>query len=107
VNSLLPVARLGGNRVGVRLLAQRGQPAARAGAGTVLDLTIAALTRFLFTVIGVAVPAAISTDTAWRPWLGGGLGLIGAGIAGFIVAQRAGLPRLVAPAGRLLPSDDP
>ena len=95
VNALLPVAQLGGNLVGVRLLAHRGVQTARAGAGTVLDLTVEALTQFLFTLLGIAVLAAISTDQAWRPWLGGGIGLMGAGIAGFILAQRAGLLRLV------------
>jgi putative membrane protein len=95
VNSLLPVAQLGGNLVGIRLLAQRGLAVARAGAATTLDLTVEALTQFLFTLLGIGALAAISTDHAWRPWVGGGLALMGLGIAGFILAQRAGLLRLV------------
>ncbi len=95
VNSLLPVAQLGGNLAAIRLLAQRGLPVPRAAAGTILDVTVEALTQFLFTLLGVAVLAAVSSDHAWRPWLGGGLGLMGAGIAGFVLAQRAGLLRLI------------
>lgn len=95
VNSLLPVAQLGGNLVGIRLLAQRGAPAPLATAGTVLDLTVEALTQVLFTLAGVAALAALGGGQAWRPWLGGGLGLMALGVAGFVVAQRAGLMRLV------------
>ena len=42
VNSMLPVAQLGGNIVGIRLLVHRGVPGPQAGAGTTLDLTIEA-----------------------------------------------------------------
>ena len=46
-NTLLPVAQLGGNLVGIRLLAQRRVRGVLAAAGTVLDLTIEALSQFL------------------------------------------------------------
>lgn len=95
VNSMLPVAQIGGNLAAIRLLVQHGQPLARAAASTVLDLTLEALTLFLFTVLGIAALAAISPDHAWRPWLGGGLGVMAAGIALFILAQRAGMFRLL------------
>jgi putative membrane protein len=95
VNALLPVAQLGGNLVGIRLLKQRGTSGIVAGAGTVLDLTIEVLTQFLFTLAGVSVLAEISGDRSWAPWLEGAL-LTGAiGIGGFILAQRAGLMRLI------------
>jgi len=95
VNSLLPVAQLGGNLIGIRLLMRHGIRGIVAGAGTVLDLTIEALTQFVFTVAGVAVLAAISADRSWAPWLEGGLITGGLGIGGFILAQRAGLMRLI------------
>lgn len=95
VNALLPVAQLGGNLVGIRLLTLRGVPGAQAAAGTVLDLTIEALTQLLFTLAGFAVLAAIDGERSWTPWVGGVL-LSGAlGVGGFILAQRAGLMRLV------------
>ena len=95
VNSLLPVAQLGGNLVGIRLLTHRRVRGVLAAAGTVLDLTIEALTQFLFTLAGFVVLAAIDADRSWAPWVGGVL-LSGAlGVGGFILAQRIGLMRLV------------
>lgn len=102
VNSLLPVAQLGGNLVGIRLLAQRGVKLPRACAGTVLDLTIEALTQFLFTLVGIGVLAIMDGGQSWRPWLGAGLAAMGLAVAGFLVAQRAGMLRLIeALAGRI------
>lgn len=95
VNALLPVAQMGGNLVGIRMLAQRGVPGALAGAGTTLDLTVEALTQFAWTMIGIAVLAAISSETSWRPWLEGGMVTMALGLLGFVLAQRAGLMRLI------------
>ncbi len=95
VNSLLPVAQMGGNLVGIRMLAQRGVPGAVAGAGTTLDLTVEALTQFLWTMAGIAVLTAISSDQSWKPWVQGGLIAMGIGLAGFVIAQRAGMLRLI------------
>jgi putative membrane protein len=108
VNSLLPVAQLGGNLVGIRLLVQRGLSGQIAGAATTVDLTLEALTQFLFTLAGVSVLACVSADRTWVPWLEGGLVMMGLGLAGFVVAQRIGLLRLVEYLGkrlqRLIPS---
>jgi putative membrane protein len=102
VNSLLPVAQMGGNLVGIRMLTQRGVPGPLAGAGTTLDITFEAFTQFAWTMIGIFVLTAISTDKSWRPWLEGGMITMALGLVGFVVAQRAGLMRLIeAFAGRL------
>ena len=95
VNSLLPVAQMGGNILGIRMLTQRGVPAPVAAAGTTLDLTIEALTQFAWTMIGIATLATINSDTSWRPWVEGGAITMGLGLAGFVLAQRAGLMRLI------------
>lgn len=95
VNSLLPVAQMGGNLVGIRMLTQRGVPAPVSAAGTTLDLTIEALTQFAWTMVGIAVLATISSDTSWRPWVEGGMITMGLALAGFVAAQRAGLMRLI------------
>jgi hypothetical protein len=42
VNSLLSTAQLGGNLVGIRVLAHRGVPGVHAAAGTTIDVTIEA-----------------------------------------------------------------
>lgn len=95
VNSMLPVAQLGGNIVGIRLLMHRGVPGPQAGAGTTLDVTIEAATQLLFTIAGFAALAMIKPDQHWVGWVQGGIitGILG--IGGFVVAQRAGLLRLV------------
>jgi putative membrane protein len=95
VNSLLPVAQMGGNILGIRMLSQRGVTASLAAAGTTLDLTVEALTQFAWTMIGIATLATISSDTSWRPWVEGGAITMGLGLAGFVAAQRAGLMRLI------------
>ena len=95
VNSMLPVAQLGGNVVGVRLLMIRGVPGPLASAGTVIDVTIEAITQFLFTGLGFGVLAVISADLNWAPWVEGGMIAMGLGLVGFVVAQRVGLLRLV------------
>jgi putative membrane protein len=102
VNSMLPVAQLGGNIVGIRLLMHREVPGPLAGAGTTLDLTIEASAQLLFTIAGFAVLASTYPNNDWMPWVRGGIitGILG--IGGFIVAQRAGLLRLVEGAAGLL-----
>jgi putative membrane protein len=95
VNSLLPVAQLGGNLVGIRMLMQRGVPGSLAAAGTTLDLTIEAGTQFLFTLAGFGVLAAMDVDRAWAPWVLWALATMALALAGFIVAQRAGLLRII------------
>jgi putative membrane protein len=102
VNSLLPTAQLGGNIVGIRLLMYRGVPGPQAGAGTILDLTIEAVTQLLFTIAGFAVLAAMRPDGGWMVWVQGGIITGVLGVGGFIVAQRAGLMRLVEGAAALL-----
>lgn len=103
VNSLLPVAQIGGPVVGARLLAQAGVPPARAGAATTLDLMTEAAGQIVFTLAAVAIVASISSDKSWTGWTGGGLVAAVAGLAALVGVQRAGGLRLVeAVAERLL-----
>lgn len=95
VNSMLPVAQLGGNIVGIRLLCHRGVPGPQAGAGTMLDLTIEAVTQLLFSLAGFAVLASMRPDDDWMAWVSGAILAGVLGIGGFILAQRAGLMRLI------------
>lgn len=93
VNSLLPVAQVGGAFVGVRLLTQRGVPFALAGAGTTLDMTVEALGQLVFTLSGLIALVAIGSDHPWWPWFG--VALMATTTIGLILAQRAGMLRLV------------
>lgn len=95
VNGLLPVAQMGGNVVGVRLLMQHGVSGTHGTAGTTIDVTIEAVTLLLFTLLGVAVLAGISEDRSWLPWVQGGMIAMALGLVGFIAAQRMGGLRLV------------
>lgn len=95
VNSMLPVAQMGGNVVGIRLLAQRGVPAVQGSAGTTIDMTIEAVAQFLFTLAGIAALAAISPDRSWAGWVETFLLVAALALAGFLLAQRVGLLRLV------------
>ena len=110
VNSMLPVAQIGGPVIGVRLLAAAGMAQARAAAATVLDLTAETAAQAVFIVAGIVVLAAITPDRHWAPWVVGGAALLCAGLAGFVVAQRYGLLRLIEAAAtrlaRLLPGLD-
>ena len=55
VNNLLPVAQIGGEVVGVRLLQRRAVALTPAIAGTVADLTIEMVTQILFTLLGLGL----------------------------------------------------
>lgn len=95
VNTLLPVAHLGGNLVGIRLLMQRGVPGTDAAAGTTIDVTLEAITQLAFALIGLAALALIGSGGEAVAWLAGGLAAMAAGILGFILAQRGGNARVI------------
>jgi len=91
VNSLLPVAQIGGELVKARWIMSHGIQGPIAGASVVVDLTLAVLTQIIFTIIGlsllvlylglnhIVVPAVI------------GIIVISLLLAGFYIAQRKGI----------------
>jgi len=91
VNNLLPVARVGGEMVRVRLLVIRGFAGSRVGATVVVDVTLAVLTQMGFALSAVALLALHvgRPDLAWSVASGVAvmLGLVGV----FYVLQRRGL----------------
>jgi putative membrane protein len=95
VNALLPVAQVGGQVVGVRILVRRGAAPVLAVAGTILDLTLEAAAQLIFTLAGIGILLGLRGDRAWTGWVTGGVGLSALGVAGFIAAQRLGALRLV------------
>jgi putative membrane protein len=95
VNALLPVAQVGGQVAGAAILVRRGVSPVLATAGTILDLTLEAASQLIFTLAGIGVLLGLRGDRAWLGWVGGGVALSAAGVAGFIAAQRLGLLRLV------------
>lgn len=92
IDSLLPVAQIGGEIVGARLLSRQGIAPSRAGASVIVDVTIELLTQVAFLVAGLCALAWLSHGASWEIWLGALLGGIAAS-AGFLLAQRFGLLR--------------
>lgn len=95
VNSMLPVAQLGGNLAAIRMLARAGVPLAQGSAGVALDVGMEAASLVAFTLAGLGVLASTSAGHAWLPWLAAGAAALGTGTAGLLLARRLGALRLV------------
>jgi putative membrane protein len=94
INSLLPVAGVGGDFAGVRLLAQQGVPGVDAAASVVVDATDGVATQLVFVLVGVALLVGRSGgqgvhDAAYGLLVG--LAVFVALIAGFLRAQHRNL----------------
>lgn len=93
IDSLLPVAQIGGEIVGARLLARRGIALSQAGASVVVDVTIEFLTQLAFLAAGLCALAWLSRDGAGS-WLGVAFAVAGL-LAALVLTQRFGLLRLL------------
>ena len=94
INTLLPVAQLGGDIVCARLVYLRGVPAVSAVASMVVDLTVSVLTQLAFVALGLALLLMRSQDAAvlavaWG--VAAGMGILFAAMAAFMFAQRIGM----------------
>jgi putative membrane protein len=93
IDSLLPVAQVGGELVGTQLLARCGVPLTLAAASVVVDVTLEFISQLVFLLLGLATWAAIVPGAQWGAWAGAGaLAAVMAG--GMVAAQRFGLLRL-------------
>ncbi len=93
INSLLPVAGVGGDFASVRLLAPRGVLGVDAAASVVADTTVGVATQLVFVLAGVALlvarsPGKGALDLAYVLV---GLAVFVALIAGFLLAQHRSL----------------
>jgi putative membrane protein len=95
VNTLMPVAQVGGDIVGARLLALNGAGGAVAGASTVVDKTIEVLTQFLFSLLGVGLILLVSSDRTLGWAVALALLIFCPMLVGFVIAQRMGMFRLL------------
>ena len=93
VNALLPVAQIGGELVGARLLAMQGVALRASGAATAVDLTIEMLTQLVFTLLGVGLLLLGPYDRATALWTGAATAVALVVIVAFMLAQRGGLFR--------------
>lgn len=69
INTMLPVAQIGGEVVGARLLHRRGVPLPAAIAGSVGDVAVGVLTQTLFTLVGLGLLVALVGMSATAAWL--------------------------------------
>jgi putative membrane protein len=95
VNGLMPVPQIGGDAVGARILTFHGARARIAGASVLVDMTFEFLTQIVFTVIGLIVLLALGGGGAAVGWVVLGLAVVVPAAAGFLLAQRWGLFRLI------------
>jgi len=109
INSLLPVASIGGEVASVRLAHLQGVPGAQAAASMVVDTTVGVATQLIFVISGVGLLLMRSTErsalvVAWTVLIG--IGLFVVAIAAFVLFQHRGLfVRFAKFARRLLPEN--
>jgi putative membrane protein len=94
-NGLLPVAHIGGEIIGARLLSFNGVRGDVAGASVVVDLTVEVVTQILFTLLGLAL--LLFTGRGGETIGDVAMGVVAAVlvVGGFVIAQRVGLFKLV------------
>ena len=87
INSLLPVAQMGGDIVGARLLAKTGVDAEAAAASVIVDVFVQAGTQLLFTLLGLAVLVALGGDPAIVRGVLAGLAVVAPALLAFFLVQ--------------------
>ncbi len=87
-NALLPAGALVGQAAAARLLARRGVPADTAGATATVDLTMEAVSQFVFTLVGVGLLLAGTAEPALAGAAAVGLGLAAVGALAMLLVQR-------------------
>jgi putative membrane protein len=95
VNTLLPVASIGGEVVKARVVTLWGTDARHASASTIVDKTIQVITLIFWGVLGVVLLSMMALDNELVVAGAVGLALLGAGVAGFLVVQKAGIFSIV------------
>lgn len=94
INTLLPAAQVGGHIVRARLASGRGRRPigpAESGASVTVDVTVSVLTQFAFALIGLLFTLPYLADGGDRLRFWGGLAIGALILAGFVLAQRAGM----------------
>jgi putative membrane protein len=94
INSLLPVASIGGDVASVRLAHLRGVPGAQAAASMVVDTTVGVMTQLIFVLSGVGLLLMRSTERNTLAVAGMmliGTAILSVAIAAFVLFQHRGL----------------
>jgi len=88
VNTLLPVAQIGGEIIGARLLTMWRVGGGLAGASVLVDLLIQTATQLVFSLIGVVLLAKLGGERQLIVWLSLGLVVMTLAVTGFFATQR-------------------
>jgi putative membrane protein len=110
INGLFPVAQVGGEVVGARLLTRFGVRGGVAAASVLADVLVQAGTQLLFALLGVSILLAAG-DRTLALWMSAGLAVLALALAAFWAVQRWGglawlevrLARIAGGAGWTLP----
>jgi glycosyltransferase 2 family protein len=94
INVLLPVAQVGGDFIGGRLLKLWGVGGGRAVASVLVDLTVQVSTQFVFTLIGLGALALTAGDSRTIRLVTVSLLISAPALLGFYLFQRVGLVRI-------------
>jgi putative membrane protein len=94
INVLLPVAQVGGDLIGGRLLTFWGVSGGMAGASILVDLLLQITAQFVFTLLGLALLAHTPASAPLIRFIAGGLAISAAALGGFYFVQRSGLVRI-------------
>lgn len=90
INVMLPVATVGGDIVGARLITFWSLAAGLAGASILVDLLLQASGQAVFATVGALLLAQVAGAESLVGWVLSGLGVAAAGLLGFYLAQRFG-----------------
>ncbi|SFG76493.1 lysylphosphatidylglycerol synthase domain-containing protein [Methylobacterium gossipiicola] len=95
INVLLPVASVGGDVVGGRLLTFWGVAGALAAASILVDMLMQVATQGLFALLGVGLLTRVGGGTAeaLTAWTAGALAVTAVIVAAFFAVQRSGAAR--------------
>ncbi len=91
INTLLPVASIGGEVVKARMLILWGYPAAETNASVVVDKTVQVVGLIIWGLVGVSLLIHYSVEQELIASALIGFAVLGGGVAGFVFVQRAGM----------------
>ena len=94
IDSLLPVAQVGGELAAARLMAQKDLPLPVVGASIIADVTVETLTQAVFTLMGLALLFTLAEPGDVAHWAALGFAIAVAVAALAVFAQRWGGVRL-------------
>jgi putative membrane protein len=96
INTLLPVASVGGEVIKARLVMLWGSSGVNAAASVVVDKTLQALTLILWGLFGVSLLALLTVENELAVIALAGFLLLGVGVGAFILVQQTGMLSVLA-----------